>query len=195
MPRLFIILSRTNSNKQLKHALYYYIIIDFFLVLIHKFQTQLWQGKFEPIDNIISPPNTYRTASGAPGRDYWQQRANYKIKAILDEKNNIIFGEEIITYFNNSPDDLSYVWMQLEQNVNKNGNEDFGAINNSMKDSMTTRQIQFLTRAINFPAGYSIKYIKDGNGNNLKTMVNNTMVKVKLHSVLKSGESTNLSIA
>lgn len=144
---------------------------------------------------MISPPNTYRTASGAPGRDYWQQRANYKIKAILDEKNNIISGEETIIYFNNSPDDLSYVWMQLEQNVNKNGNEDFGAINNSMKDSMTTRQMQFLTRAIDFPAGYSIKYVKDGNGNNLKTMVNNTMVKVKLQSVLKSGESTNLSIA
>jgi hypothetical protein len=158
-------------------------------------QNQPWQGKFEPIDNMISPPNTYRTASGAPGRDYWQQRANYKIKATIDEKNNTLSGEETITYFNNSPDDLSYVWMQLEQNVNKKGNEDFGSINNSMKDSITTRQMQFLTRAINFPAGYTIKQVKDGNGNNVKTMVNNTMMKVKLNSILKSGESTTLAIA
>ncbi|MCF7559167.1 M1 family metallopeptidase [Sabulilitoribacter multivorans] len=158
-------------------------------------QTQPWQGKFEPIDNMISPPNTYRSASGAPGKNYWQQRANYKIKATLDEKNNTISGEETITYFNNSPDDLSYVWIQLEQNVNKKGNEDFGAINNNVKDSMTTRQMQFLTRAINFPAGYTIKYVKDGSNNDLRTLVNNTMMKVKLNSTLKSGESTNISIS
>ncbi|WP_072401013.1 M1 family metallopeptidase [Flaviramulus basaltis] len=158
-------------------------------------QTQPWQGKFEPIDNMIAPPSTYRTASGAPGKAYWQQRADYKIKAILNENNNTLTGEETITYFNNSPDDLSYVWMQLEQNVNKKGNEDFGAINNSIKDSITTRQMQFLTRAINFPAGYSIKYVKDATGNNLRTMVNNTMMKVKLNTILKSGESTTLAIS
>ncbi|NMH87194.1 M1 family metallopeptidase [Flavivirga algicola] len=158
-------------------------------------QTQPWQGKFEPIDNLIKPPSAYRTASGAPGKDYWQQRANYKIKVTLDEGNNTITGEEIITYYNNSPDDLSYLWIQLEQNVNKKGNEDFGAINNNIKDGMTTRQMQFLTRAIDFPAGYSIKHVKDSNGNHIKTMVNNTMMKVKLNTLLKSGESTSFSIA
>ena len=158
-------------------------------------QNQPWQGKFEPIDNLIAPPNTYRTASGAPGKAYWQQRADYKIKAELNEINNTLTGEETITYFNNSPDNLSYLWIQLEQNVNKKGNEDFGSVFNSIKDSMNTRQMQFLTRAINFPAGYTIKYVKDGNRNNLKTMVNNTMMKVKLNTVLKSGESTSFSIA
>ncbi|WP_370479313.1 M1 family metallopeptidase [Tamlana flava] len=158
-------------------------------------QNQPWQGKFEPIDNLISPPNSYRTASGAPGKAYWQQRADYKIKVTLDEKNNMILGEEMITYHNNSPEDLSYLWLQLEQNVNKKGNEDFGSINNSMKDGMTSRQMQFLTRAMDFPAGYSIKYVKDGAGNNLKTLVNNTMMKVKLNNSLNSGESATLSIA
>ncbi|WP_274185193.1 M1 family metallopeptidase [Flavivirga sp. 57AJ16] len=160
-----------------------------------KAQTQPWQGKFEPIDHMIKPPNTYRTASGAPGRDYWQQRANYKIKVILDESNNTISGEETITYYNNSPDDLSYLWIQLEQNVNKKGNEDFGSINNTIKNGMTSRQMQFLTRAIDFPAGYSIKYVKDADGNHIKTMINNTMMKVKLNTLLKSGESTRFSIA
>ncbi|MDG1729266.1 MAG: M1 family metallopeptidase [Algibacter sp.] len=158
-------------------------------------QNQPWQGKFEPIDNMIAPPNSYRNASGAPTKAYWQQRADYKIKAVLNEKTNTLFGEEVITYFNNSPDDLSYLWIQLEQNVNKKENEDFGSINNKMKDSMTSRNMQFLTRTIDFPAGYSIKHVKDENGKNIKTVVNNTMMKVKLNTLLKSGESTKLSIA
>ena len=171
------------------------IISALFTITIVQSQTKPWQGKFEPIDNMIAPPNTYRTASGAPGKAYWQQRANYKIKVTIDEATNTLTGKETITYFNNSPDDLSYLWIQLEQNVNKKENEDFGSINNRVKDSMTTRQMQFLTRTIDFPAGYSIKYVKDGNGNDFKTMVNNTMMKVKLNTGLKSGESTTLSIA
>lgn len=170
------------------------LIFSFFYSNIQS-QNQPWQGKFEPIDNMIAPPNTYRTASGAPGKAYWQQRANYNIKAAIDEKTNILSGEETITYFNNSPDDLNYLWIQLEQNVNKKENEDFGDINNNVKDEISARKMQFLTRAIDFPAGYSIKYVKDTNGNNLKTLVNNTMMKVKLNAPLKSGESMSFSIA
>ncbi|WOD42181.1 M1 family metallopeptidase [Hwangdonia lutea] len=170
-------------------------LFSFVLCLSIQAQTQKWQGKFEPIDNLITPPNTYRTASGAPGKAYWQQRADYKIKAVLDEANNTLSGEETITYYNNSPHDLSYLWIQLEQNVNKKGNEDFGSINNSIKDGMNARQMQFLTRAIDFPAGYSIKYIKDQNGRAIKSLVNNTMMKVLLETPLKSGTSMTFSIA
>ncbi|WP_242202794.1 M1 family metallopeptidase [Aestuariivivens insulae] len=158
-------------------------------------QNQPWQGKFEPIDNMITAPNSYRTASGAPGKAYWQQRADYNIKVVLDETNNTISGHETITYYNNSPDDLSYLWIQLEQNVNKKGSEDFGNMKNSLKDGMTTRQMQFLTRAIDFPAGYSIKYIKDSDGNAMKSLVNNTMMKVLLNTPLKSGDSLTFSIS
>lgn len=165
-----------------------------FLIPLAEAQNQPWQGKFEPIDNLIAPPNIYRSASGAPGKAYWQQRANYKIKAVLNEKNNTLSGEETITYFNNSPDDLNYVWIQLEQNVNKKENEDFGDLGNKMRDSMTTRNMQFLTRAINFPAGYTIKSVKDNRGNNMKTIVNNTMMKVKLNATLKSGTSSKIAI-
>ena len=174
------------------------IILFFPLILsysISNAQNQPWQGKFEPIDNMISPPNSYRAASGAPGSAYWQQRADYKIKATLNEANNTIRGEETITYYNNSPDDLSYLWIQLEQNVNRKGNEDFGYFNNTIKDSINARQMQFLTRAIDFPAGYTIKYIKDVNGNVLKSLVNNTMMKVLLTEPLKSGKSLSFSIA
>ncbi|WP_299366342.1 M1 family metallopeptidase [Winogradskyella sp.] len=157
-------------------------------------QNQPYQGKFEPIDNMIPPPNVYRSASGAPGKAYWQQRADYKIKAQLDEENNILSGDETITYYNNSPDDLSYLWIQLEQNVNKKENEDFGYVLGNVRDSMNTRHMQFLTRAIDFPAGYTIKYIKDVNGKPIKSLVNNTMMKVILSEPLKSGESLTFSV-
>ncbi|MGL1889582.1 MAG: M1 family metallopeptidase [Reichenbachiella sp.] len=157
-------------------------------------QDQAWQGKFEPIDNLITAPNTYRTASGAPGKDYWQQRADYKIKATLDESSNTMIGEETITYYNNSPDDLSYLWVQLEQNVNKKENEDFGNIF-SIKDSITSLHMQYLTRTIDFPAGYTIKSVKDASGKEMKALVNNTMMKVVLKEPLKSGSSMNFSVA
>lgn len=170
------------------------LLSAFLFSLFLSAQNKPWQGKFETIDNLIAPPNSYRSASGAPGKDYWQQRANYNIKAQLNETNNTLSGEETITYFNNSPDNLTYVWIMLEQNVNKKGNEDFGGINNNLKDSITSRKMQFLTRAINFPAGYTIKYVKDGAGKDIKTLVNNTMMKVKLNTPLKSGESTVINI-
>lgn len=171
-----------------------FVFLSIFSLSIIKAQTQPWQGKFEPIDKLLAPTNSYRTASGAPGKAYWQQRADYTIKAILDEKNNTLSGEETITYYNNSPDDLNYLWIQLEQNVNKKGNEDFGTINNTIKEGISTRQMQFLTRAIDFPAGYTIKYIKDSNGQPIRSLVNNTMMKVLLDQPLKSGTSMRFSI-
>ncbi|HEY5687542.1 MAG TPA: M1 family metallopeptidase [Yeosuana sp.] len=170
------------------------IVFVFFLTFYSHSQNQPWLGKFEPIDNLINQPNSFRAASGAPGKDYWQQRANYKIDVVLDEKNNTISGEEMITYFNNSPDDLSYLWIQLEQNINKKGSEDFGSVHNSITEGMSTRQMQFLTRAIDFPAGYTIKFIKDESGNAIRSLVNNTMMKVLLNQPLKSGESLSFSI-
>tara|TARA_R110002012_G_scaffold322100_1_gene555530 strand:+ start:11538 stop:13766 length:2229 start_codon:yes stop_codon:yes gene_type:complete len=170
-------------------------LIALFSLTAMQAQTQPWQGKFEPIDNMIAPPNSYRSASGAPGKAYWQQRADYKIKAELDEKNNTITGEETITYYNNSPDDLSYLWIQLEQNVNKKESEDFGDAFGGVSDSISSMQMQALTRAIDFPAGYTIKFIKDASGKDLRALVNNTMMKVMLNSPLLSGESITFSLA
>src|SRR5690606_19249849 len=98
---------------------------------------------------------------------YWQQRADYKIKVSLDEKNNVLSGEVTITYYNNSPDHLNYIWIQLDQNVNKKGSEDFGDVFGGVSDSINARQMQLLTRAIDFPAGYNIKHIKDASGKDL----------------------------
>ncbi|HSK12537.1 MAG TPA: hypothetical protein VK907_04930, partial [Phnomibacter sp.] len=73
-------------------------------------------NKFEQLGTILPTPNEYRSASGAPGPKYWQQRADYKISATLDEANLKLTGKETITYYNNSPDVLTYLWLQLDEN-------------------------------------------------------------------------------
>src|SRR5438270_1896670 len=71
-------------------------------------------NKFEQLGTILPTPNEYRSASGAPGSKYWQQRADYEIDVTLDEKNLTVIGTETVTYHNNSPDALSYLWLQLD---------------------------------------------------------------------------------
>src|SRR3989337_1867363 len=71
-------------------------------------------NRFEQLGTVLPSPNEYRTASGAPGPKYWQQRCDYNIKAELDEKNLRLTGSETVTYFNNSPDVLTYLWLQLD---------------------------------------------------------------------------------
>ena len=73
-------------------------------------------NKFEQLGTILPTPNEYRTASGAPGNKYWQQRCDYNIVCELDEKNLKLTGKETLTYYNNSPDVLTYLWIQLDEN-------------------------------------------------------------------------------
>ena len=80
-------------------------------------QDNLNNSKFKQLHEELPTPNVYRTASGAPGHEYYQQKADYVIEVELDEENNTISGYEVITYTNNSPDILKYLWIQLEQNV------------------------------------------------------------------------------
>src|ERR1043165_2394633 len=77
-------------------------------------------NKFEQLGSIMPTPNEYRTASGAPGPKYWQQRADYDIKCELDEANLKLTGSETITYYNNSPNELTYLWLQLDENEHSN---------------------------------------------------------------------------
>ena len=74
-------------------------------------------SKFRQLKQELPTPNSYRTASGAPGHEYYQQKADYKMDIILDDEKQRIYGEEVITYFNNSPDELEYLWVQLDQNI------------------------------------------------------------------------------
>src|SRR6187431_456491 len=80
-------------------------------------QDAKWKGKFEQLDQALPTPNEYRTGSGAPGPKYWQQKADFVINVELNDDNQTITGSETITYHNNSPDVLKYLWMQLDQNI------------------------------------------------------------------------------
>ena len=74
------------------------------------------QNKFRQLKDVLATPNAQRTASGAPGKDYTQQKVDYVIDLVLDDKNQKITGSETITYHNNSADALPYLWLQLDQN-------------------------------------------------------------------------------
>ncbi len=92
--------------------------IVFLLSTLSVFGQESFEGrKFEQMGTILPTPNSYRTASGAPGNEYWQQKADYIIDVELDDENQTVSGQEVITYTNNSPDPLSYFWLQLEQNM------------------------------------------------------------------------------
>ena len=80
-------------------------------------QENINTNKFRQLKQELATPNVYRTASGAPGHQYYQQQADYVIDLTLDDKNQKITGVETITYKNNSPDRLDYLWLQLDQNV------------------------------------------------------------------------------
>ncbi len=174
----------------------YLIAVSLLIASLFSFSQDVpgYSGKFNDIDRLLSPPNSYRTASGAPGEDYWQQRADYKIKASIDENTNELTGEETITYYNNSPHDLSFLWLNIEQNVNRKGNEDFGDVLGGVRDSISSLQMQYLVRPIDFPAGTDIQWIKDADGNDLPYIVNNTLLRINLPQALKSGSNVTFSI-
>ena len=99
-------------------------------------------NRFEQLDYLMQDPNEYRTASGAPGPKYWQQRADYEINVDINEAENLLTGSETVTYFNNSPDVLSYIWIQVDENFhhpNSNNNYDKPS---TMRDGMTDLQFK-----------------------------------------------------
>ncbi len=146
-------------------------------------------NKFEQLGTILPTPNEYRTASGAPGTKYWQQRADYDIKATLDEKNLMLHGTETITYFNNSPDVLTYIWLQLDENehsTTKNAGYPDGS---SLGRGMSPAMIDNLEEAKSDNGlGVNILKITDLLGAKLKYTVNKTMMRVELPTALKPGQ-------
>jgi hypothetical protein len=146
-------------------------------------------NKFEQLGTILPTPNEYRTASGAPGTKYWQQRADYDIKATLDEKNLMLHGAETITYFNNSPDVLTYIWLQLDENehsTTKNaGYQDGSTLGRGMSPAMIDNLEEAKT---DNGLGVNILKITDLLGAKLKYTVNKTMMRVELPTALKPGQ-------
>ena len=152
-------------------------------------------NKFEQLGTILPTPNEYRTASGAPGPKYWQQRADYDIKAELDEKNLKLTGSETITYSNNSPDVLTYLWFQLDENQHSTINNANYQNSSSLSRGISTTMIDRLDEEkIDNGYGDKITKLTDINGKSLKYTVNKTMMRVELPTALKPGQKIVLNI-
>ncbi len=147
-------------------------------------------NKFEQLGTILSTPNEQRTASGAPGVKYWQQRADYNIKCSLDEKKLMLTGSETITYYNNSPDPLDYIWLQLDENQHSNvNNAGYPTSSKMPKGGVSTQQLE-RTEVSNEDNGYGDKISKltDAAGKNLSYTINKTMMRIDLPARLKPGQ-------
>ena len=148
-------------------------------------------NKFEQLGTILPTPNEYRTASGAPGTKYWQQRVDYDIKAELDEVNYKLKGSETITYHNNSPDVLTYLWLQLDENQHSTvKNADYQSSNPTNPNQAYTDKIldRYEERRADNGYGFNITKLTDATGKALKSLVNKTMMRVELPAPLKPGQ-------
>ena len=157
-------------------------------------QDNSWQGKFEQLGSTLPTPNEYRTGSGAPGPKYWQQKADYVIDVELDDTKQTITGKETITYHNNAPETLSYLWLQLDQNILDKNNLTQQTATNVIRDSLSTRSIAGNLGLYDYDGGYKIKSVKDASGNSLPYTVNYTMMRVDLPKPLKSGEQFSFNV-
>jgi hypothetical protein len=167
------------------------LLIGLSMVLVSTSYSQQqgkWQGKFEQLDQMLPTPNSYRSSSGAPGADYWQQRADYVINVELNDDNQSISGEETVTYYNNSPEDLRFLWLQLDQNINAQGNMTSATAASMIRDSVPASRIGVTHSLFDFKGGYSIKSVKDAGDKNLPYVINYTMMRVDLPQPLKKGE-------
>ena len=151
------------------------------------------ENRFRQMYEEFATPNRYRSASGAPGPQYYQQQADYVMDIVLDDKNATIKGFETITYTNNSPDVLEYLWVQLDQNVRSKDSkspliEANGALSADMASSFVGQYM-----GVPFDGGFKIEEIKS-KGSNLPYTINQTMMRVEMPQDLQPGEKFTFSI-
>ena len=155
-----------------------------------------FKDKFRQLEEVLPTPNVYRTGSGAPGHAYWQQKADYKINVTLDEDKRTITGSETITYTNNSPDTLKYLWLQLDQNLFRKHSA--GNLADTRKlpssDKMSFAALRYLREVERHDGGHKITAVKDASGRDLAYSVNDTMMRIDLKRPLKPGSSFKFSI-
>ena len=163
-----------------------------------------FDDKFRQLDELLPTPTTYRNAAGAPGHEYWQQQADYDIKVSLDDEKQRLTGEETITYHNNSPDSLSYLWLQLDQNrfrADSDSRMTLPAPDKTILDSPTPDEnlnFKWYRDAMigsEFQGGYDLKSVTDQAGRPLDYVVNQTMMRIDLEKPLGAGGKLVFKIA
>ncbi len=173
-----------------------HFLILFTFTLTSAFGQGKYEKKFEQLGTTLPTPNTYRTGSGAPGVDYWQQQADYVIDVEINDNTQVLTGKETITYTNNSPDILKYLWVQLDQNVREK-NSNTAKINASRMPKNDSIPAKFLQRALNdvdYDGGFKIASVTDADGKDLKHMINKTMMRIDLPKAMKTGDKVSFNI-
>ena len=151
---------------------------------------------FAQLDTVLRDPNDVRTASGAPGPGYWQQRVDYVIDVRLDADRRRIEGVVTMTYHNRSPHSLPYVWIQLDQNRFRNTSENYTASPAAVGGGdAELRVIRGLLARERFDGGYDIRSVTDGDGRDLPLRINQTMMRVDPPSPIGPGESLTVRVA
>ncbi len=152
------------------------------------------ESKFRQLRQELPTPNVYRNASGAPGQSYYQNRADYQMDIRLDDDKQQVYGTETITYHNESPDALEYLWVQLDQNMRAKDSDTYKSATSVLDESVSFGLLQRQLNQINFDGGFKIDYVQDANGQGLPYYINRTMMRVDLPTPLEPGKSTSLNI-
>ncbi|WP_317040955.1 M1 family metallopeptidase [Flammeovirga pacifica] len=151
-------------------------------------------NKFKQLDEELPTPNVYRTGSGAPGAEYWQQKADYVIEASIDEKLHRLNGKETVTYFNNSPETLTYLWIQLDQNMRATDSDTYKIRQNKLKKGTNINQLAAIDGFPEYDGGHKIQKVTTSDDQDLKYTINKTMMRIDLPTPLKSGENFSFKI-
>ncbi len=151
-------------------------------------------NKFRQMYDLMATPNMYRTASGAPGPEYYQQKADYKMDIELDDKNARLSGVETITYHNNAKESLEYLWLQLDQNrANKNSvTKKSGS--SYMDAAISTQGFSKKYLEEGDERGFNIMSVTDEKGKPLSYTINETMMRINLVEPLKHGSKMVFTI-
>lgn len=149
--------------------------------------------RFEQLGPMLRSPNVYRTASGAPGHMYWQQKADHEITVELNDENQSIKGWQKVTYYNNSPDPLNYLWIQLDQNERAKDSNTPKIAESKISPRMSMGQLQSILYH-DLDLGYKILYVKDMAGKNIPVTINKTMMRLDLASPLQPGQKMEFTM-
>ena len=168
---------------------YFILVLSFICISGYGQENRNHAIKFEQLGTLLRSPNEYRGADGAPGPKYWQQRADYKIKCALDTKEQRIDGRETITYYNNAPVEMRYLWMQLDENEHASDALKHHINGSEMFDIMDESGINRLEATKSLKQyGVNIRTITSDKEQSLKYSINGTMMRIDLPKPLKSGE-------
>ena len=153
------------------------------------------QNKFRQLKDVLATPNSQRTASGAPGVNYSQQKVDYTMSIVLDDDNEKITGNETITYHNNSDDTLKYLWVQLDQNVRaKDSKTPDITPSSKIPEKLNKRWYNAMFNEP-FDGGFNIMSVKNLDGSDLSHTINQTMMRINLEKPLASGEKFEFKIS